>query len=135
MPMLVECIDEISRRLGRDILFADLPDILKDSALRTAKGRPISVGEIENRRAAIEFLNQTGISWTQCYSVFSASGWISPPDFGSIFIDIPNDPADSRCRAVCNFFEDTDGRPRFEDYQLFLLPLQLALDTISPGQS
>lgn len=126
MPMVIECIDQIARRLGRDILFADIPEALRQNVLSCMDENVAFDPEtLETRQKAIAFLNAEGIDWTPCYSFSSTSGWLSCPYYGTIFIDVPNMPDDKNYKKVCGFFETADGEPLYDDYQLFLFSYAL----------
>lgn len=117
MPQILLEIDTISRNLGRDILFADIP----------IENRGVfEVADPDNnsdRDSCILFLNDENINWYPCFGVFSNSGWRSPPNTGTIFIDVPNDPNSLQYQKICAFFETPDGAPRLQNFHLFLLPL------------
>lgn len=123
--MIIEQIDEIARRLGHDVLFADVAGEARE-AIFYDHIFDFRVEDMEHRNAVIAFLEAEGIGWKPCYGFSSRSGWLFFPYYGSIFIDLPNDQAGADYRKVCDFFEDTEGEPLFRDYHLFLLPLRMA---------
>jgi len=133
MPMIIEQIDEIARRFGRDVLFADVAGKAR-GAIFSDHIFDFRVEDMKHRSAAIAFLEAEGIGWKHCDGFSSRSGYLSFPYYGSIFIDVPNDPADAGYRKVCGFFEDAEGEPLFSGYHLFLFPLEMAEgDQCSPN--
>lgn len=131
MPMVLEHIDGIARRLGRDVLVAMPPPAvhrLGDLDFLLEESEQTAWEEVDTRRKAIAFLEMEGIAWTPCFGL-EVPGLIFRPYLGEIFIDVANDPTDVKYGKVCAFFEHPGGTPRHEDFRLFLVPLDLAVAT------
>lgn len=131
MPMVLEHIDEIARRVGRDVLMAMPPAavykrVMLDSLPESSEQADWET--LDTRRKAIAFLEREGIGWT-AYFGLEVPGLICRPYLGEIFIDIANEAADKNYWKVCAFFEYPDGSPRRTDFQLFLVPLDMASTT------
>jgi len=128
MPRILKYIDEISRRLSRDVLIG-MPDenIFRTYMFGSTKAqKKAMVRCMETHRRAVKFLKREGISWEDCFGI-EQSNFLIRPWFGEMFIDIPNDPQDIKYKKVCSFFENKDGSPKFRHYHIFILPYEVAV--------
>src|SRR6266508_3024424 len=117
MPELIEHIDSMARRLGRDVLFAafEHDPIAPPPRWETSKVR----------KRLIAFLDEEGVHWEECAGLAREN--LVEYYVGQIFIDVPTALDDAQYRKVCGFCEFPDGTPRHSDFRLYLLPLTTAM--------
>lgn len=124
MPVILETIDAIARRLGRDVIFLDIVE-RQD---RPSRDRP-EVAE------ATAWLDAQGIGWSPCFG-FLPGLVIVEGGSRAIHIDAPFEPGSPLLRKLEDRFETPDGLPRHPDLVLSLLRLETAMvnaDQDEPG--
>jgi hypothetical protein len=124
MPAILETIDAIARRLGRDVIFLDIRE--RDN--RATRDRP----EVA---AATAWLNANGIGWSSCFG-FVLGMIVVEGGPRAIYIDVPFEPGSALLADLEARFETTDGHPCHPDLILTLLPLKRAMvnaDQDAPG--
>ena len=109
MVVLVETIDAISRRLGRDVLYLSCH----------RKNR-------KERFDAKNWLNEAGFSTLDCTPFVTNYIQIEAPA-SELYIDLKYDPTAENFRLVDFHFEKSDGTPTFPGIQFTRLTLDLAL--------
>lgn len=109
MVVLVETIDAISRRLGRDVLYL--------SCRRKNH---------KERSDAKNWLSEAGFSTLDCTPFATNYIQIEAPA-SELYIDLKYDPTDENFKLVDSYFERPDGTPTFTGIQLTRLTLELAL--------
>jgi hypothetical protein len=111
MVVLVETIDAISRRLGRDVLFL--------TCTREAR---------DTRKEAKKWLTENGFAIIDC--VPFASGYIQfEAPASEVFIDLEYDPSSEAFKMIDAHFEKPDGEGGvFQGIRFALLPLENALE-------
>lgn len=117
MPALLEHIDAIARKLGRDVLYLDFTD-----------AKPSPCGDYRNhehRKHILHWLDGEGIAWRECGPFASES--VMRAYAGGVFIDVPFDLNDARYRKVQSFLEHPDGTMRFSDVGFYIMSLELAM--------
>lgn len=124
MPVILETIDAIARRLKRDVIFLDL----RGSFEHPGRDRP----EAEEATA---WLDAEGIGWAPCFG-FLPGMVIFEGGPRAIHIDLPFEPGSAALRRLEDRFETPDGLPRHPDLVLSLLRLETAMvnaDQDEPG--
>lgn len=109
MVVLVETIDAISRRLGRDVLLL--------TCTREAR---------EARNDAKKWLAEKGFEFTDCLPF--AEGYIQfEAPASEVYIDLVYDPDSDAFCEIDKYFENTDGTPVFDGVRFAILTHELAL--------
>ncbi len=124
MPVILETIDAIARRLGRDVIFLDI----RDRQDRPARGR-------HEVAAATAWLIAERIGWAPCFG-FMPGMVIFEGGPIAIHIDAPFEHGSPLLRKLEDQFETPDGLPRHPDLVLSLLRLETAMvnaDQDEPG--
>lgn len=112
MPVRIETIDAIARRLCRDVIFLDI---------RSSQDRPVrDRAEISEATA---WLGAEGIGWTVCLG-FVPGMLLIEGGPRAIYIEVPFEPGSGTLAKLETRFETQDGHPRHPDLILTLLPLQ-----------
>lgn len=121
MPQLIEHIDAIARRLGRDVLFVSFPacDPFQFDS-KTADWETHAP-----RRQVVEWLDTNGIAWQPCARIADENAMVGYS--GDIHIDVPSDPDDPVYQKLSAFLEKPDGTPAIEGVIFYLLPLDVAM--------
>jgi hypothetical protein len=124
MPVVLETIDAIARRLGRDVIFLDI----RDGRERPTRNRP----EVA---AATAWFDAEGIGWKLCFGF--EPGWaILEGGPLAIYIDASFEPGSALLARLEVQFEAQDGLPRHPGLVLSLLRLETAMvnaDQDKPG--
>jgi hypothetical protein len=115
MPVRIETIDAIARRLGRDVIFLDI----RNGGDRPVRDRPEIV-------EATAWLDAEGIGWTACLG-FVPGMLLIEGGPRAIYIEAPFEPGSAMLAKLEARFETTDGHPRHPDLILTLLTLEDAL--------
>jgi hypothetical protein len=110
MPVRIETIDAIARRLCRDVIFLDI---------RSSQDRPVrDRAEISE---AIDWLDAEGIGWTVCLG-FAPGMLLIEGGPRAIYIEVPFEPGSGTLAKLEARFETLNGQPRHPDLILALLP-------------
>ena len=108
MPLLLEPIDRIARRLQRDVLMLAFcncgPNV---SILESTRDRGWERNR--KRREILAWLDAHTIAHAPCLP-FWVSGLIHYPYQGHVFVDVPYDPGDKVYRQLTAYLEDGHGR-------------------------
>ncbi|MEX8497831.1 hypothetical protein, partial [Leptothrix ochracea] len=112
MTLLIEPIDAIARRKQRDVLKVSFQPQAQE--LREAA-----------RQRVIDFLTAHGVAWQACGDV--ADEGVMASYAGQIYIDLPYEPQNPRCREILDFFEHPDGSMKDPAVALWLLRLASAM--------
>ena len=115
MPVRIETIDAIARRLGRDVIFLDI----RNGGDRPVRDRPEIV-------EATAWLDAEGIGWTACLG-FVPGMLLIEGGPRAIYIEAPFEPGSAMLAKLEARFETPDGHPRHPDLILTLLTLEDAL--------
>lgn len=124
MPVILETIDAIARRLKRDVIFLDIVE-RQD---RPSRDRPEVV-------EATAWLDTQGIGWSPCFG-FLPGLVIFEGGPRAIHIEVPFEPGSPLLHKLEDQFETPDGLPRHPDLALSLLRLETAMvnaDQDEPG--
>ena len=115
MPIILETVDAIARRLGRDVIY-----------LAIVKRQDRSSRDQPEVAAATAWLDADGIGWEPCLG-FMPGLVIFEGGPRGIHIDAPFDPCSPLLRKLEDRFETRDGLPRHPDLVLSLLRLETAM--------
>ena len=119
MPQIIDPIDLIARKKGRDVLLVEF---------RNSKGQLSEFGWQRSaaRRDLIAWLDEKGIGWSPCYRIWN-DGLIETPYTGEIYLDVPYELTDPRYQQLQQHLENPDETPRIPGIGFAVLPLELAL--------
>ena len=118
--ILIEHIDEIARRVQRDVLFLEF-----DSNWQIDLSAP-SPNDGRNRNKIIYWLDQHYVPWTMCGPMMRKNYITSYK--GGIFINVEVDSKNEIYQSVLKFLENPDGTSRFENVRVLILRLTVALE-------
>jgi hypothetical protein len=124
MPVILETIDAIARRLKRDVIFL----AIVERQDRPSRDRPEVI-------EATDWLDAQRIGWSPCFG-FLPGLVIFEGGPRAIYIDVPFTPGSPLLHRLEDRFETPDGLPRHPDLILSLLRLETALvnaDQDEPG--
>ena len=115
MPVRIETIDAIARRLGRDVIFLDI----RNGGDRPVRDQPEIV-------EATAWLDAEGIGWTACLG-FVPGMLLIEGGPRATYIEAPFEPGSAMLAKLEARFETPDGHPCHPDLILTLLTLEDAL--------
>jgi len=127
MPLLIEFIDAIARKKGRDVLFVRFGEIY-DAA------EPLSISEDDSPHAwennpqridLIAWLDARGIGWCLCGGFASEDCMCSYQ--GDIYLDVPIDRADPVYQELSEHLENPDETRKIPGVTFCCLPLKDAM--------
>ena len=118
--ILIEHIDEIGRRLQRDVLFLEFHP-RDEEAIRSYQYQ-----HDPNRIHITRWLDQHGIPWQMCGSLKRAHTIESYR--GQIFLDVPFDLASPEYLQLLNFLENPDGSCSHHGVRFYALALSVAME-------
>lgn len=120
MPQLIEHIDAIARKAGRDVLYLTF--------FEDASGARVETCWQENpsRKAIVAWLDENAIAWQACGEVASDQ-WLVIGYRGSIYIDLPFDGELQAYRKLEQCLEFPDGTLRLPKMRFLALPLTVAM--------
>lgn len=124
MPQLIEFIDAIARKKGRDVLFVcfgpadDETDSLREGGWHDWENDP-------NRIDLIAWLKAKGIGWSLCGG-FASENTMSSYQ-GEIYLDVPFDKADPVYQALSNRLENPDETRKIPGVTFCYVPLECAM--------
>lgn len=121
MPQLIEHIDAIARRLGRDVLFVSFPAC---DPLPFA-GETADWETHAPRRQVVEWLEANGITWQACAKIADENTMLGY--CGDIYLDVPSNLDDPVYQKLSAFLEKPDGTPARNGVIFYLLPLDVAM--------
>lgn len=114
MPEFLESINDIARQRRRDVLFLTFcsqpPNADGDMFAEMFSDDEDPLPDWENdpaRQRILQWLDAEGIPFQECFGVWS-EGLITAPYNGTVYIDIPYDPALPEYRKLSDFLEDDD---------------------------
>lgn len=119
MPQLVEHIDAIARREGRDVLYLTFHEDQTGASVAEHWKDNLS------RQAVIDWLMRNGYTWRACGEMASENtirGYR-----GSIYIATPFNWEEPAYLALERYLEHEDGTPRLPKMRFWVLTLNLAM--------
>ena len=123
MPMLIEHIDAIARKLQRDVLYIGFNSPEKIDG--EAKTSHINWEKLPIRQQVIDWLDAKGIGWLCCGHYANVN--VMDCYRGQIYVDVLFEPSDSDYKDLTLFLENPDGSMRFPDCTFYYCPLDHAM--------
>ena len=138
MPQLIDHIDAIARKKQRAVLYLEFhpAPTFHSQGIKTDEDYDLymeSKQRISNykyeedavRDQIIENLSRLGVSWVECGSIASESGFSSYK--GQIYLDVPMDVDLPFYHELNNYLEYPNGEMRFSTVRFYYLPLEVAM--------
>ena len=122
MPMLIEYLDAIARKKGRDILFLDFPQEKGTDSLSFEDWDRVPV-----RQQIITWLDQNQIEWCICGRIANEN-MMGGGYQGRIYVDVPIDINNPAYQKLSDYLETSDGDMKFEGAKFCYLPLAVAME-------
>jgi len=125
MPLLIEHIDDIARRLNRDVLLIG-PDRMTDSH------HSLNWKDSVDRSGLLTWLDEQNINWEPC-------GWLSSQSVmegyrGDIYLDFPYSAADTRYLHLKAFVqEQEDGSTKWAGVKIYLFSIRFCQNRKAKG--
>jgi hypothetical protein len=119
LPKLIEHIDQIARRLKRDVLYVCFGPAEYDDWF------PPDQTDHPKRLAIIAKLDALGIGWVECGPVAREDTMIGY--LGDIYVDVAFDVNDRNYQIIRDLLENADGEPLDPEIRFYYLPLSKAL--------
>lgn len=116
MPYVIEHIDEIARRLKRDVLYVEFHKLPNKWRMKH---------DYENdprRQALLDWLDKNSIAWTFCYGFRDDSMFESY--LGQVYIDLPMDESDPVYCRLRDHLENPDGSMRDDNVRFCVVRLK-----------
>jgi hypothetical protein len=123
MPMLIEHIDAIARKKGRDVLFLDFPQKKIDDEIDLFVDADWD--NLPVRLQVIAWLDKNKIEWSECGHFANEN--IMCGYRGRIYIDVPFDTENSVFQKLSSYFETQDGVMKIGGVVFCYLPLDVAM--------
>lgn len=130
MPMLIEHIDFIARKEGRDVLFVRFvserpPRGAGEEADDRYRDTDVDYETLPVRQQLIAWLESQGFGWRPCGPIASTNSMESYR--GQIYIDVPYDVSLPAYAKLAAFLEHPDGSMRIPGVLFCYLPLEIAM--------
>ena len=123
MPMLIEHIDAIARKKGRDVLFLDFNGEKGSDPFELFSNDWKS---IPIRQQVIDWLKQNKIGWSYCGHYANEN--MMMPYQGKIYIDVPFDLNDPVYQKLADYLETPEGEMKLAGVTFCYLPLAKAME-------
>ena len=121
MPMLIEHIDAIARKKGRDVLFLDFPQEDNEDSFPVSDWDTVPI-----RQQVIAWLNQNQIEWRECGHVANENMMCGYR--GRIYIDVPFDTENPVFQKLSGYLETPEGEMKIDGVVFCYLPLDVAME-------
>lgn len=122
MPMIIEHIDAIARKKGRDVLFLDFPQRTKD----IFKLSHIDWNNVPIRKQIINWMNDNDIEWSMCGFIADENSIIGGY-YGRIYVDVPFDTENPIYIKLANYLETPEGKIKHKGVTFNYMPLEMAM--------
>lgn len=120
MPQLIDTIDDIARKLGRNVLMVGFGN--RPAHMSLLHGPDACDWETDAvRTEVLKGLEARGIHHDPCMPI-SSPGFILYPYQGHVYVDVPDDPQHPAYKALVAYLEFDDGSPRFPGVQSYIVP-------------
>jgi hypothetical protein len=124
MPQLLEHLDAIARKKGRDVLCLDFP-------IQEDDDNPFAIYEIDwdewpVRQEVIAWLDKNNIEWCACANVASDS--FSGGYTGRIYLDVPYDVENPVYQKLAAYLETPEGEMKISGVRFLFLRLERAME-------
>lgn len=123
MPMLIDHIDAIARKLQRDVLCVTFTPQNSEDDL--SNRNRYNWKEDKLRQTICNWLTEQNISWKPC-QCFANEDFMSRYQ-GQIYLDIPYDETDPLYILVRDYLENPDGSMRYRTVGFWHLLLEQAM--------
>ena len=123
MPMLIDHIDAIARKKGRDVVFLDFPQEENEDPFT---GFDVDWDGLPIRKQIIAWLEQNQIAWRPCGD-FADENMMIDGYRRRIYVDVPFDIGDHVYQRLQKYLETPDGASRFAGVKFCYLPLEMAM--------
>ena len=123
MPMLIEHIDAIARKKGRDVLFLDFPQRKNKNIFDLYS---MDWDSLPIRQQIIAWLDQNQIGWSHC-GHFADENMMGGGYQGRIYVDVPFDTKDPIYQKLSDYLETPNGKMKFKGVKFCYLPLEMAM--------
>ncbi|WP_228153458.1 hypothetical protein [Acinetobacter indicus] len=117
MPMIIQHIDAIARKKGRDVLFVGFSEMKIENH---------NYKELTERNELIKWLNDNNISFECCYGMAS-DNTIQQPYLGDLFLDVSFNQNDPLYIKLEQHLENKDGSPKIPGVKFYYCSLDLAM--------
>ena len=123
MPMLLEHIDAIARKKGRDVLFLKFSQNIgsNESDIFTV----VDWDELPVRQQVIAWLEQNQIEWRECGHFANENMMCGYR--GRIYVDVPFDPNNPVFQKLSEHLETPEGETKITGVTFCYLPLDVAM--------
>jgi len=121
MPMLIEHIDAIARKKGRDVLFLNFTQGHSDDD----PFPNVDWDVLPVRQQVIAWLVQNQIEWNMCGHIASEN--VMCGYRGQIYIDVPFDTVNPVFQKLSGYLETPDGEMKISGVVFCYLPLEMAM--------
>lgn len=125
MPTLIEHIDAIARKKGRDVLFLVF-SIENDDDMN--KALSVDWDSLPIRKQVISWLDQNHIAWYPCGLVANENVVVGY--LGRIYIDVTFDQTDPVYQKLADYLETPDGEMKLPGVEFCYLPLEIAMKNV-----
>ena len=124
MPMLIEHIDAIARKNGRDVLFLDFSQKKIDDEIDLFVDADWD--NLPVRLQVIAWLDQNQIEWRECGHFANENMMCGYR--GRIYIDVPFDTANPVFQKLSGYLETPEGDMKIPGVVFCYLPLNVAME-------
>ena len=124
MPMILEHIDAIARKKGRDVLFLDFPQKKSDDEFDLFVNADWD--NLPVRLQVIAWLDKNQIEWSECGPFANEN--IMCGYRGRIYIDVPFDTDNPVFQKLSSYLETPDGVMKIDGVVFCYLPLDVAME-------
>lgn len=123
MPQLIEHIDAIARKQGRDVLYIEFHPEAPDARKAYDYARdPVRAG-------VLDWLDRHAVQWRACGPI--ADLRVMAPYRGQVYVDVPYDETLPAYRAVRDYLEHPDGSMRQPGVRFYLLTHKFAMTNVA----
>lgn len=122
MPMLIDHIDAIARKKGRDVLFLDFPVEYDDDLFGAFS---MDWDSLPIRKQVIAWLDQAMIEWQPCGEMANENTMVGY--LGRIYVDVPFDQTDPEYQKLAGYLETPEGEMKLPGVKFCYLPLEMAM--------
>lgn len=117
MPELIEHIDAIARKKGRDVLYLEFHP--------STGWRRYRCDCDPMRDAVLGWLDEHQVNWVPC-GPFAIPASLGPPYLGQVYLDVPYDEGLPAYRSLRDYLEMEDGSMRHTGVRFCVMPLVYA---------
>lgn len=123
MPILIEHIDSIARKLQRDVLYIAFDT--KSTAEHKDESNGANWRTLKIRQHVVNWLDSRMIEWRCCGHYADVNSMISYQ--GQIFVDVPFDQDHPVFQELTLFLENPDGSMQFPNCTFYYCKLDAAM--------